>query len=482
MKYPRYSNCSVFSLVSLFAASSVLNADPANLFEGFRLHPTDLSGIHVAPNGTGPNATTSATLYSTGGLYLQALSAESSLAAVDGGITVQGAPITMLLSNGDGSSLGNFDVWKLSDYGLSSPLFSINGTTGATTFTGSNVAINSGSLSVGGSAVLTAASAPSFLNGQNVVRLSSGGDLVLSSTTASTGSTVGALTVAGGIGVALDSYINGLRIGRGPGNAIASTGNTVLGVEAMLSNVDGTGNVAVGRNSLKAATSASYSTAIGYGSLQSQVSGNGNTAVGYNSLTASTTGTGNTATGHRALAASVTGSSNSAFGSSTLVSTSSGSANSAFGTSSMVANSTGAANSAFGMATLVSNTTGQNNVAIGYHASGYNTTGSSNVAIGYGAGRKAANQSNLINDSNSIYIGSESRGGANTNVNSIVIGTAAKGAGSNTTVIGNDDTEATYLKGETNADSLKVTGKTELSGQVILSEPQGDISMGIYGD
>jgi hypothetical protein len=47
-------------------------------------------------------------------------------------------------------------------------------------------------------------------------------------------------------------------------------------------------------------------------------------------------------------------------------------------------------------------------------------------------------------------------------------------------VIGNANTIKTRLYGETVTDQLKVNGSTVLEGQVIISAPQGDISMGAY--
>ncbi len=64
--------------------------------------------------------------------------------------------------------------------------------------------------------------------------------------------------------------------------------------------------------------------------------------------------------------------------------------------------------------------------------------------------------------------------------NTIVLGYGATSEGTNTTVIGNDETTLTRLRGATNLDSLNVAGATNLQGQVTIQIPQGDISMGIY--
>ena len=64
--------------------------------------------------------------------------------------------------------------------------------------------------------------------------------------------------------------------------------------------------------------------------------------------------------------------------------------------------------------------------------------------------------------------------------NAIAIGHGATPVGNNTTVIGNTGTISTRLHGAANLDSLNVTGATTLQGQVIIAQPQGDISMGAY--
>lgn len=260
------------------------------------------------------------------------------------------------------------------------------------------------SVGAGGSAVFPyGVSAP---NGLQV----SGGNLVISSNTASSSSSTGALSVAGGIGIGMDSWINGVRIGRGSGNVASNT--------------------SIGAGALNANLTASSNTAIGNLALNSNTSGNSNTALGSEALKANTTAGGNTAIGVRALKSNVNGGLNTGIGLNTLQ-----------------ANISGSQNVATGLSSLYSNTTGSFNVTLGNTSLYFNTTGSNNIAIGNQAGRLTANNSNLTDPESSIYIGNNTRGLDNFDNNSIVIGANAIGQGANTTVIGNSNTTNTRIFG-----------------------------------
>lgn len=341
-----------------------------------------------------------------GGLILYSGMAETSRARFDGGVTLYGKPISMVLGADNettGDSVGTFDIWRNDDYwstaqGLK-PVFRIDTAASTADFDSVNVTISNGTLSVGGSPAITTASASSVLGGQGFLQLS-GGVLNVPSTTISTSSSTGALTVGGGIGVLGDSYISEVRIGRGSAGVVS---NTVVGNEGLNSNTTGLNN-----------------TALGFGALRS-------------------------------------------------------------------------------------NTTGSNNVALGTENLANNTGGSNNVALGKGAGSHLGDgTSSLVDPENSIYIGAGALAHSNSDENSIVIGAAAVGEGANTTVIGNSNTTQTRLYGKTvtetlevngggsvnslnvvgdaTAGTLSVGGATTLNGAVILAAPQGDISMGIYGN
>jgi Beta-propeller repeat/Head domain of trimeric autotransporter adhesin len=283
----------------------------------------------------------------------------------------------------------------------------------------------------------------------------------LSSIVPSFNSTSGALTVAGGLGVLKsmnigeDSYINGVRVGRGLGDAPT--------------------NVAIGQNALSSNTPLGPILApfpVGRDPLGGQI----NTAVGTNALYSNTGGFGN----------------------------------SALGSNSLRSNTTGDDNIAIGTSTLEYNTEGNSNTSLGRQSLGYNIKGNNNVAVGNYAGSFQQNGNKLTSPENSIYIGSKARGLNNDDNNSIVIGHEAVSAGPNSTVIGGSLTTKTFLMGETNVKSLKVTentmlagsatigvdatvigntsttaltvsGVTTLNGQVIITQQQGDISMGVFG-
>jgi hypothetical protein len=104
-------------------------------------------------------------------------------------------------------------------------------------------------------------------------------------------------------------------------------------------------------------------------------------------------------------------------------------------------------NTSFGENALQSNTTGNNNTANGKGALRSNTTGRDNTAHGFDAGRYIFNNIPNLNSIESIFIGKETRAKEANGVNEIVIGSEALGEGSNTAVIGNNNIENTYIKG-----------------------------------
>jgi hypothetical protein len=170
------------------------------------------------------------------------------------------------------------------------------------------------------------------------------------------------------------------------------------------------------------------------GSISQVGIGESNTIIGFEAGKSRTTGTFNTLIGRDA-GERVTTANNNTF----------------IGASSGQATTTGDYNIALGSSALFSNTTGTSNTAIGYLALSQLVSGnSSNIAIGYGAGTLTADTSNLSSSADSIFIGDATYAQNNSQTNQIVIGMYAVGAGSNTTMIGNDNTTATYLKGTLN--------------------------------
>lgn len=372
--------------------------DPVEAFDGLILDANENSYLWSWQDSSIPPRDNMEIVANNGGILLHSSKTASSATSQDGGILLWGNPVKILLEGeGVNAHAASFEVSRGNSWFAfaATPIFKIDALTLATTFNGSNVTINGGSLSVGagltvtgnqtvsgtlsagGSPVITSASAASVLTGQNFVQLGSGGVLNIGSTSGT------AITVAGGISVAKDSSINGLAVGRGGGNI---SGNTALG-----------------------------------------------------------------------------------------------------------------------SASLAGNSTGGSNTSVGNNALTGNTTGSNNTAVGANAGRYQADGSSALTTAgSSVYLGAGSRGYSNSDSNSIVIGASAVGAGANTTVIGTSATLATHLRGETNSDSLRVHGDAVVEGQIEVegytilkdeavvqgtiyfegqievSQPQGDISMGIF--
>jgi hypothetical protein len=172
-----------------------------------------------------------------------------------------------------------------------------------------------------------------------------------------------------------------------------------------------------------------------------------NTVVGYQALNGNTTGASNVALGYQAALVNTTGADNMAIGKLTLRNNSTGSSNVAVGNAALY-NNTGSSNVAIGTNALNSGAAISNNTAIGHEALKANTAGSS-VAIGYQA--FVANTSGGSNTGLGNSVTTQSI----TDTNSIVIGSSAVGIGSNTTVIGNSSTTKTKLFGtlETTGDA-----------------------------
>jgi hypothetical protein len=265
----------------------------------------------------------------------------------------------------------------------------LNGNTGAINLTGTGSGI-----SANGTPIFT-------LDSAGKVNFFNSGTFQSINLTPSTSPTTGALTLAGGLGVVgsafigSDSYINGVRVGRGTGNIQS---NTALGAGSLNSNTSGWNNTALGASSLAKNTDGIWNTVIGGQSMTNNANSGGNVVVGALSFT--------------------------------------------------------------------SHTVGQNNIVLGCQAANFQSNGISPFTGG----------------SDSIYIGSYSKGLNNSDLNSIVVGTGAVSEGSNTTVIGNATTTKTHLFGETVSDRLKVSGGSHLgaTAENLLNLPVG-VTGSYYG-
>jgi len=251
-------------------------------------------------------------------------------------------------------------------------------------------------------------------------------------------------TLTGALTINVDSFINGLRIGRGGGNQSTNTANGAF-------------------------------------ALNANTTGNSNTANGAFALNANTTGNSNTANGAFALNANTTGSNNTANGASALKNNTTGFNNTANGVFALTDNTTGFQNTANGNAALLSNTTGSNNTANGNAALLSNTTGSNNTANGINSGSRIADgiTANTISNE-SVFLGNNTKALANNQTNQIVIGTDTTGAGSNTVTLGNTSITSTILRGTVTAGNgtlLAGTGTTNQLAKFTASGAVGNSSI-----
>ena len=131
----------------------------AELFEdGLTLDPNDTTFLvpyWVSPNATRTNVELSA---NNGGLYLYAGKKESAKGRFDGGASIFGNPISLVLSEDNPSNKGSLAVWGSMNHYLNGdsvpPLFSIDANAQVANFDGVDVDID-GTLTVSGSVVMT---------------------------------------------------------------------------------------------------------------------------------------------------------------------------------------------------------------------------------------------------------------------------------------------------------------------------------------
>ncbi|MEP6467928.1 MAG: tail fiber domain-containing protein, partial [Parafilimonas sp.] len=129
--------------------------------------------------------------------------------------------------------------------------------------------------------------------------------------------------------------------------------------------------------------------------LASSIGGSGNTAVGLSALLANNTGSFNTSTGSGSMYANVSGSYNSGSGYFTLYNNKTGSYNTSSGAFTLQYNS-GNGNTAIGYNALNFNGAGYENTAVGYNAGVSNTKSPYNVTIGSFAGNKMSGAQNTF--------------------------------------------------------------------------------------
>lgn len=289
-------------------------------------------------------------------------------------------------------------------------------------------------------------------------------------TTASTSSTTGALIVAGGAGIAKDSYINGLLVGIGGTGAGISTTNTAVGAGALSGNTN-TSCTGVGVDALKNNTRLNC-TALGHSAGLSNT-GQGIVALGVDAARS------NSANAVMAIGGSAcfsnTGSSATAIGLDALYSND-GNFCVAIGYA------------ALGYAT--GGNSGANNTAVGYQAGNVNGSGTGNTYIGQNAGLLVSTGSNntfigrtagdvCTTGTQNTIVGSLSDLSANSNTNSTVVGYNITGDGSNTTVIGNTSVTQTKLNGTATSVAIMQGDRVRI---VNAKTPASSTDTGTAGD
>jgi hypothetical protein len=187
-----------------------------------------------------------------------------------------------------------------------------------------------------------------------------GTSLVADSTTATGLAYASRATLAANTFTA-DQNVNGLVVGRGPGN-VAS--NTTLGNQALLSNTTGSFNTAIGASTMASNTTGLGNAALGDSALQYNTTGSLNTALGSGCMNSNTTGGNSTAVGRLALFTNTTAVENAAFGKEALY------------------NATNNQNTGIGSYAGSSTTTGANNTMLGYNAQASSATVSNTITLG----------------------------------------------------------------------------------------------------
>lgn len=276
--------------------------------------------------------------------------------------------------------------------------------------------------------------------------------------------------LAGGTQVLLfDTTDNNFFVGRtGPLPTGTGQSNHGFGFGVFENLTDGGGNCAFGLNALQSATTASDNSAFGANALKSATYVIGCTAVGRSSQESNETGTNCTSVGDTALKLNTESSAHVAIGYGTARDHITGNYCVAVGAFAMRFHITGAQNTSVGMNSMGTSLQGARNTCLGFQALyasngdesvavGVNSlasaTGGPNTALGYRAGVA------LVEGAGNIFVGhlaGESAGQKTDAVNTIVIGDGVVSTADNQTIIGNDNTQATVLRGTVQPDALQL--------------------------
>lgn len=160
---------------------------------------------------------------------------------------------------------------------------------------------------------------------------------------------------------------------------------------------------------------------------------------------------------------------NTGIGYKSLTNNISGDENTGIGYRTLLDNTSGRRNTAVGFESLQSNITGTNNTSIGYRTANTNTIGSGNTTVGSLAGYLTSTNAISYSNSNSVYLGANTRPLNNGDINQIVIGYNTIGNGSNTVTLGNSNITRTILKGNVGIDLNSPDEKLHVDGKVKIN-------------
>ena len=224
--------------------------------------------------------------------------------------------------------------------------------------------------------------------------------------------------------------------------------NTFIGYQAGFDNTSGSGNTFVGRGSGENNTTANNNSFFGYNSGRDNSVGQNNTFLGNFTGQTNTSGSYNTFVGSSAGQNHKTAVYNTFVGMNAGLNTGVGNENTFLGYQAGNNNLSGSQNTLLG-ANANGLSTFSNYVTAGGYGAAYGvTTGSNSVYLGNAAGRYLSDgMTNMTSNTNSVFIGTDSKSNLNAQDNQIVIGYNAVSNGTNTVTIGNNDITDTYVKG-----------------------------------
>ena len=224
--------------------------------------------------------------------------------------------------------------------------------------------------------------------------------------------------------------------------------NTFIGYQAGFDNTSGSGNTFVGRGSGENNTTANNNAFFGYNSGRDNSVGANNTFLGNFTGQTNTSGSFNTFVGSSAGQNHKTAVYNTFVGMNAGLNTGVGNENTFLGFQAGNNNLSGSQNTLIGANANGLSTFSNYVTAVGYGAAYGVTTGSNSVYLGNAAGRYLSDgMTNVTSNTNSVFIGTDSKSNLNAQSNQIVIGYNAVSNGTNTVTIGNNDITDTYVKG-----------------------------------